>query len=165
MKRKTNTITEKHPVVVPLVGRFIHADLSIKKGQIFLVGTAKGQVEYSKLLFTTFHSRITIPVSSASNSFRTEQFCSEALQFSSCAGDINLPYELRRVREHTHTLTRPRIVSRALDIYTSIYIYTRDARVSQSTRWCIEEARAIKRHVLRGCSEREGEKRRREINR
>lgn len=76
------------------------------------------------------------------------------------------------MREHTHTYVRPH-VSRTewfptLDIYTSIYIYTRDARVSQSTRWCIEEARAIKRHVLLLGEETQREKektRRREINR
>lgn len=76
------------------------------------------------------------------------------------------------MREHTHTYARPH-VSRTewfptLDIYTSIYIYTRDARVSQSTRWCIEEARAIKRHVLLFGEETQREKektRRREINR
>lgn len=166
MKRKTNTITEKDPVVIPLVGRFIHAELSIKKGQIFFVGTAKGQVEYSKLLFTTFHSRITIPVSSASNSFRTEQNSSVAKLYSSpVAPETLISLMSYDVCENTHTHTRARssCLERfpALDIYTSIYIYTRDARVSQSTRWCIEEARAIKRHVLRGCSERRRKKKER----
>lgn len=109
MKRKTNTITEKDPVVIPLVGRFIHAELSIKKGQIFLVGTAKGQVEYSKLLFTTFHSRITIPVSSASNSFRTEQNSSVAKLYSSpVAPETLISLMSYDVCENTHTHTRAR---------------------------------------------------------
>lgn len=161
-----------------LVGHFFYSRRVIDKERPnFLVGTGKGQVEYSKLLFTTFHSRITIPVSSASNSFPTEQNSSVAKLYSSpVAPETLISLMSYDVCENTHTHTRPRRVSRterfpALDIYTSIYIYTRDARVSQSTRWCIEEARAIKRHVLlRGYSERKlgerrREKRRREINR
>lgn len=168
---------EKHPVVIPNRPFFYSRRVIDKERPNFLVGTGKGQVEYSKLLFTTFHSRITIPVSSASNSFPTEQNSSVAKLYSSpVAPETLISLMSYDVCENTHTYTRPRRVSRterfpALDIYTSIYIYTRDARVSQSTRWCIEEARAIKRHVLlRGYSERKlgerrREKRRREINR
>lgn len=156
-----------------LVGRFFYSRRAINKERPnFLVGTGKGQVECSKLLFTTFHSRITIPVSSASNSFPTEQNSSVAKLYSSPVAPETLislmSYDVCE-NTHTHAHAYTRAVSRtehefpALDIYTSIYIYTRDARVSQSTRWCIEEARAIKRHVLlRGYSERKhGEERRR----
>lgn len=126
MKRKTNTITEKHPVVVPLVGRFIHADLSIKKGQIFLVGTAKGQVEYSKLLFTTFHSRITIPVSSASNSFRTEQNSSVAKLYSSpVAPETLISLMSYDVCENIHTRSRAPASCLERSIFIQVYIFIR----------------------------------------
>lgn len=88
-----------------LVGRFFYSRRAINKERPnFLVETGKGQVECSKLLFTTFHSRITIPVSSASNSFPTEQNSSVAKLYSSpVVPETLISLMSYDVCENTHT--------------------------------------------------------------
>lgn len=121
---------EKHPVVIPGRPFFYSRRVIDKERPNFLVGTGKGQVEYSKLLFTTFHSRITIPVSSASNSFPTEQNSSVAKLYSSpVAPETLISLMSYDVCESTHTHTRPRRVSRTersrRSIFIQVYIFIR----------------------------------------
>lgn len=117
-----------------LVGRFFYSRRAINKERPnFLVETGKGQVECSKLLFTTFHSRITIPVSSASNSFPTEQNSSVAKLYSSpVAPETLISLMSYDVCENTHTHARdtpaPCLENRARVpgaryLYKYIYLY------------------------------------------
>lgn len=120
---------EKHPVVIPGRPFFYSRRVIDKERPNFLVGTGKGQVEYSKLLFTTFHSRITIPVSSASNSFPTEQNSSVAKLYSSpVAPETLISLMSYDVCENTHTHTptsclENRAVPGARYLYKYIYLY------------------------------------------
>lgn len=118
-----------------LVGRFFYSRRAINKERPnFLVETGKGQVECSKLLFTTFHSRITIPVSSASNSFPTEQNSSVAKLYSSPVVPETLislmSYDVCE-NTHTHMHAYTRAVSREpstssrRSIFIQVYIFIR----------------------------------------
>ena len=133
----------------------IHAELSIRKKGRISRRNGKRRPEYSKAaLYDVLQSHHDPRLSFLRRvtAFATEQnsFCSEALQFSSSAGDINLPYELRRVRAvrththtHTHTHPSPREIraffARTRSIFIQVYIYTRDARVSQSLWWMVSK--------------------------
>lgn len=120
---------EKHPVVIP--GRPFYSRRAINKERPnFLVGTGKGQVEYSQLLFTTFHSRIMIPVSSASNSFPTEQNSSVAKLYSSpVAPETLISLMSYDVCENIHTHTRAPMSREPSgsrrSIFIQVYIFIR----------------------------------------